>query len=81
MGGDGESFCHQRQLIHKKLGVLAQTGMTAPPELERRGAYSDRLRKAGTRENRLASTADKLRCPTKYPSIIKVRVRLRCAKN
>ena len=26
MGGDGRSFCHKRQVMHKKSGVLAPTG-------------------------------------------------------
>ena len=37
MGGDGTSFCHQMQMMHKKLGVLTPTGMTVLPELGRRG--------------------------------------------
>ena len=37
MGGDGAAFCHKRRVNHKKLGVLAQTGMSALPELGQRG--------------------------------------------
>ena len=50
MGGNGTFICHKRQVIHKKLGVLAPTGMTALPEWGT-WARSDRLRKAGTREH------------------------------
>ena len=50
MGGDGASICHKRQVIHKKLCVLAPTGMTELPEWGGVGAGSDRLGKAGTRE-------------------------------
>ena len=39
MGGDGTSFCHIRQVIHQKLGVLAPTGMTVLPELGRQGRW------------------------------------------
>ena len=35
-GGEGTSFCHKRQVMHKKLGVLAPTGMTVLPELRGR---------------------------------------------
>ena len=33
MGGDGAAFCHKRRVIHKKLGFLAQTGMSVLPQV------------------------------------------------
>ena len=36
MGSDGTSIGHKRQVIHKKLGVLAQIFLFVPPALGRR---------------------------------------------
>ena len=47
MGGDGAAFCYKRLWIHKKLGVLAPTGMTALPELGRRGRSHGQVAQSG----------------------------------